>query len=157
MTLKFDVLAYMRRGSSFLKYGRHGFPHFRFVFLDEDSSRLYWFSSGKKISKCRGIVPVIFCPRHSDSLTSLSCVVDLTASAQLILGQQTRTFVRNKTPDLERLSFSIQWGSEPDQTLDLVATDQNDFNIWTVGLRTLLEKVRTHNANEMHMMEGGSW
>lgn len=80
--------------------------------------------------------------------------VDLTSSAELCLGQQTRTFLRNKTPDLDRLSFSVQWGVEPDQTLDLVATDQNDFNIWTMGLRALLDKIRASTASELHMMDG---
>jgi len=43
-----DVLPELKRGAALLKYGRHGFPHFRQVNLSSDNLKLIWYSTSKK-------------------------------------------------------------------------------------------------------------
>lgn len=45
-----DVLAFMKRGTPFLKYGKSGYPHFRQFQLSSDNTRIVWYSANKDTS-----------------------------------------------------------------------------------------------------------
>jgi len=60
VSVKMDCLAYMKKGTSFLKYGKFGFPHFRQFQLSPDNRKLVWYSKSKKLSETQG-TPFMIC------------------------------------------------------------------------------------------------
>ena len=127
--LNVDVLAFMKRGTPFLKYGKSGYPHFRPFQLSEDNCRIEWFSSSKKLKDTQ---------------------VQLARVDELRLGQTTPIFARHKAPELAKSSFSLLYREEGSSSsssarlasLDLIAKDPNEFRMWTEGLRALLAVIR---------------
>jgi hypothetical protein len=114
-----DALTVMREGASFLKCGRRGQPHFRHVQLVDGNRVLRWFSSGKSLEE-----------------TS----VPLAQVQQIVLGQTTANFKRVHAPELADVSFSLLYGDG--RSLDLVAKDAAEFQIWTQGLAELVKEIR---------------
>lgn len=51
-----DALAFMKHGSSFLKYGRWGTPHYRFFQISKDNHKLIWYSDAKSPDESQSIV-----------------------------------------------------------------------------------------------------
>lgn len=106
----------MRRGTPFLKYGKHGYPHFRIFQLSDDNQRIFWFSKNKKLSET---------------------IVHLNEVNEILEGQQTANFGKQRTPELESCSFSLVY-ERSRKTLDLIAKDINEYRVWIAGLRELL-------------------
>jgi hypothetical protein len=62
--IQVDVLAYMKKGTPFLKYGTYGYPHFRQFQISDDNSKLMWFSSNKKMKDTQSnALPYPYCTR----------------------------------------------------------------------------------------------
>jgi hypothetical protein len=117
--MQVDVLAYMKTGTTFLKYTGNGFPHFRQVQLSFDNTKLVWFSQGKSLKERQVL---------------LSEVHDIRQ------GQTTAKFTNSPCPSLEKSSFSIIYGSiYARKSLDLIAKDLNDYSIWYFGLVQLVK------------------
>jgi hypothetical protein len=114
--MKVDVLSFMKKGTPFLKYGQHGYPHFRQFQLSSDNTRLQWFSQSKSLKN-----------------TTISiCDMD-----EIRIGQTTPTFAKHRAPELSKSSFSVLYNHG--KTLDVIAKDPNEFKLWTEGLRQLIE------------------
>jgi len=120
-----DVLPHMKRGHAFLKYGKYGYPHFRLVQLSHDNLDICWYTKHK---------------RSKDSKVPLNLV------DKLQLGQATSNFARHPTPELARHSFSLLYGKK---TLDLIAKDSNEYEMWTRGLEKLLELLEKENSKHL--------
>ncbi|ETO13918.1 hypothetical protein RFI_23451, partial [Reticulomyxa filosa] len=114
---KIDAIAEMKRGTAMLKYGRHGFPHFRRFQLSNDLSKLLWFSHKKNIGE-----------------TSI-VIADM---KHILEGQQTEVFKQCTQASLEKASFSIVYGTKM-KTLDLVAKSHEEAKLWVKGLRGLIK------------------
>ena len=115
-----DVLEFMHRGTAFLKYGKHGYPHFRFFQLSDDNQRLVWFSKSKKMKATQ---------------------IELSNVTNIVMGQTTANFKRHRAPELVKSSFSIIYDNGK-KTLDLISKDPNEYKIWVDGLKSLVEKCR---------------
>eukprot|EP00948_MAST-09A_sp_MAST-9A-sp1_P001044 g1044.t1 len=105
-------LVYQR--TPLLKFGRKGTPHFRDFQLSEDLYHLNWISRAKATSRS---------------------TFDL-REARLLRGQQTALFRKKKRKDLERFSFSLE-NRRTGRTLDLVASDKKQYDVWTSVLEFL--------------------
>ena len=115
----FDAYPYLATGSSMMKFGKRGKPHFRIVQLSPDSSYLLWFSANKYMDQSR--IPV----------NSINAVV---------MGQQTDNFKRMKWSSLSPCSFSILHGPAGNQkSLDLVAKSSDEALLWVHALRKLVD------------------
>lgn len=153
--MSIDVVGFMQDGSPFLKYGRRGYPKFRFVQLSADNQRVVWFSDSKALR---------------DTQIRIADVVEIRA------GQTTKVFRRMPSEELSPASFSLIYrkpkstsrrlsfgshhshrsgdsgvhggddggGEDPQNldSLDLVAKDPNEFAIWFAGLSELLRLSR---------------
>lgn len=128
---KVDALSFLKKGTPFLKYGRHGFPHFRQFQLSDDNSKLVWFSKNKKMSKTQ---------------------IDLADVDDIVLGQTTQTFERHLTPELDTASFSLLYHGRK-RSLDLIAKNPTEFKVWTEGLRTLCQRARTGSRVELETLK----
>eukprot|EP01083_Nonionella_stella_P091536 255965_1 len=131
-----DALAYLKRGCPMLKYGKWGYPHFRHFQISKDCSRLVWYSSGKRISQ-----------------TS----IHLADVDELMEGQCTDAFARYPNERMAPLSFSLVY-SERTRTLDVTCLSAFEWELWTRGLRVLMENAKQHyclagaeDLNELRM------
>lgn len=115
-----DLLPIMKKGCPFLKYGQRGYPHFRQFQLSQDHTKIIWFTRTKKIK---------------DSQVSL---LDIN---EIVHGQTTSTFNRYRVPELKETSLSIIYGGHQRKTLDIIAKDPNDYQVWCVGLKRLHQMV----------------
>ena len=113
-----DAIAWMKKGSSMLKYGRFGYPHFRHFELSKDGEALVWYSSSKKITKSR---------------------IELNSVSVLQKGQKTSIFKKHPQPKLVSCSFSLIYGPDGIKTLDVITKNKNAFILWTSGLEKLIE------------------
>jgi len=121
----FDAYPYLATGSSMMKFGKRGKPHFRIVQLSPDSSYLLWFSANKYMDQSR--IPV----------NSINAVV---------MGQQTDNFKRMKWSSLSPCSFSILHGPAANQkSLDLVAKSSDEALLWVHALRKLVDMRKTYD------------
>lgn len=125
--MKIDILDVMHKGTPFLKYGKSGYPHFRLFVLSTDNCSIMWFSKQKKMK---------------ESLVRLSDIDEIRN------GQTTAVFKRYLAPELARSSFSIIYNRRR-SSLDVIAKDNNEFKIWTSGLRKLLEMVKGSKVTEV--------
>lgn len=112
-----DALAFMLTGSSMLKYGRFGYPHFRHFEVSPDCTRLMWYSSGKNLSKT---------------------TINLLDVDVLQTGQLTNVFKKHLQPRLSKCSFSLVYNAG-NKTLDVIAKNRNEFLLWTTGLTKLID------------------
>jgi len=107
------AIAYMKKGATLLKFGRVGDPHFRTFKLSDDLTKLTWTSPKKKSHESSVLVSEI---------------------KELRLGQNTKTFRKNRKPEYEKLAFSLLYHQK---TLDIVCKDKKEFDIWVTGIRSL--------------------
>ncbi|GAB5371216.1 hypothetical protein AAMO2058_001560400 [Amorphochlora amoebiformis] len=116
-----DLLARMRQGASFLKFGTSGLPHFRHFQISRDNRKIQWFSKSKRLSDCE---------------------IDFRSITSIQRGQNTAKFQRHPSPELERTSFSVIYTNKKgkEDSLDVVAKDPKEFKIWLVGLKELLRR-----------------
>ena len=112
-----NAIEWMKKGSSMLKYGRFGYPHFRHFELSQDSHHLIWYSSSKKLGKSR---------------------IDLKEVECLQKGQLTASFKKHLQPRLASCSFSLIYGNNK-KTLDVIAKNKSSYLIWTEGLLKIIE------------------
>ena len=116
-----NAIEWMKQGSSMLKYGRFGYPHFRHFELSEDGQSLQWYSSSKKLQKSR---------------------IDLREVLMLQKGQLTDTFKKHLQPRLASCSFSLIYANGS-KTLDVITKNKNAYLIWTKGLEAIIEYNQT--------------
>eukprot|EP01084_Bolivina_argentea_P030728 56889_1 len=83
---KIDAIVVMKRGAAMLKYGRRGFPHFRWFQISHDLTKLLWYSREKGLSETHVTIPDI---------------------RDILNGQQTEVFKQCTQKTLEKASFSI--------------------------------------------------
>jgi len=115
--LTLDVLKLMKTGTPFLKYGKHGYPHFRVFQLSADNTFISWFSSQKKLKNSR---------------------VDIAGIQQLLIGQHTPTFHKHHAPALVSRSFSLVY-NKGKSTLDVISKDVNEYRVWLAGIQELIK------------------
>eukprot|EP01095_Lingulamoeba_sp_RSL-Kostka_P008375 TRINITY_DN2781_c1_g1_i1.p1 TRINITY_DN2781_c1_g1~~TRINITY_DN2781_c1_g1_i1.p1 ORF type:complete len:604 (+),score=224.26 TRINITY_DN2781_c1_g1_i1:84-1895(+) len=120
-----DAILLMRQGSTMLKCGRTGAPHFRHFTLEDDFNTLKWVSPKKK---------------KDESTIKLDDV------QEFIIGQKTTVFSKNRLPQYENLSFSLVYG---DRTLDIVCKDKKEFETWEVGLTNLISNRNNINLDKI--------
>jgi len=108
-----EAVAFMKRGCSFLKCGSRGSPHFRELKLSSDMATISW---------------------HSPKKTSNQSTINVADIKEIRIGQNTLVFKKNKKPQYEEVSFSIIYGNK---TLDLVAKNPRERDIWVHGLKVL--------------------
>ena len=119
----FEVLPELKRGTALLKYGRHGYPHFRQFNLSEDNTALRWFSAKKKLNKSE---------------------IKMKDIHDVITGQHTKEFERIKWTTLTPASFSIIYG-EQKRSLNLVAKSVDEMKMWVEALRYLRNEAKKGN------------
>jgi hypothetical protein len=120
----------MEAGSFFEKHSKAGSPHVRFFRLSRDRTRIEYTQPERG-----GGVPASFV---CDKPVFLADVLDV------VTGRQTKNFLRQRRPKDEAIALSFSLICQGGRTLDLVASDRNDFVIWTDGLRALLNKEMTN-------------
>ncbi|CAN8239114.1 unnamed protein product [Cochlearia groenlandica] len=105
----------LKKGSYLLKYGRRGKPKFCPFQLSSDESTLVWYS-GKEEKQ-----------------------IKLSQVLRIVPGQRTATFKRYPRPEKEYQSFSLIC---PDRSLDLICKDKDEAEVWVVGLKALITRVK---------------
>merc|ERR1719233_1845181 len=112
-----NALLEMRRGTSMLKHGKYGFPHFRRFQISKDHQRFQWYSRRKSLS---------------DTSVAISDI------EKIVVGQNTDAFKKsNQMSNLMQASFSIVYGPKQ-KTVDLIAKSADEANLWIAGLKELL-------------------
>ena len=119
----FEVLPELKRGTALLKYGRHGYPHFRQFNLSEDNNTLRWFSAKKKLNESE---------------------IKIKDIHNVITGQHTKEFERIKWTTLTPASFSIIYG-EDKRSLNLVGKSVDEMKMWVEALRYLRNEAKKGN------------
>lgn len=122
-----DAIKVMKEGTSFLKYGRMGYPHFRPFFLSEDNESIVWYSKSK------------------NKKTTQIKIKDID---QIVTGQRTRNFRRHRAPELAKSSFSIIYHGQR-KSLDVVAKTPEEHAIWVQGLESLRQAAVDNQHNEL--------
>jgi Pleckstrin homology domain len=123
---KVEVLRILVTGNRFLKFGRRGSPHYRHIYIEPDLSAIRWESAFKM---------------------SRSTTIPLTSINRIVHGQETNVFATNNAPiELVPVSFSVVYAQNT-RTLDLVAMNSNQYEVWTKGLQALIEL--RHQCNEV--------
>lgn len=117
------------QGSTLLKAGRSGKPHFRQFYLSRDLTRLMW-ESAKKV----------------DATVLISEITEMK------MGQVTPIFQKNPLPQCEGVSFSLLYS---DRSLDIVCKDKKEFETWTVALQALLNGFNDQEAIDQMLIEQG--
>eukprot|EP00192_Tetraselmis_astigmatica_P000699 CAMPEP_0117658694 /NCGR_PEP_ID=MMETSP0804-20121206/5999_1 /TAXON_ID=1074897 /ORGANISM="Tetraselmis astigmatica, Strain CCMP880" /LENGTH=1341 /DNA_ID=CAMNT_0005465229 /DNA_START=538 /DNA_END=4563 /DNA_ORIENTATION=+ len=130
---KDEYVTSLRRGSSLVKFGRTGSPHFTFFRISDDESELVWKSElvghGRKLR-----------------------AVQLSSVKKIVEGQTTPTFHRESKPNLEHLSFSLIYDKKgKERTLDLICKTEQEYELWLHGLQAFVsfqkqKQCRLHNA-----------
>eukprot|EP01084_Bolivina_argentea_P083482 151135_1 len=111
-----DAIGFMKKGSSMLKYGKRGYPHFRHFELSHDGQYLMWYTSSKKLDKSR------------INLHDVTCIQK---------GQLTANFKKHLQPRLAPCSFSLIYQGE--KTLDVITKSKNHYLLWTAGLEKIID------------------
>lgn len=105
------------KGSTMLKAGRMGRPHFRRFHISKDLKKLEWESPNKEKIETSVIISQI---------------------NEIIRGQKTKVFEGNPIPEYEAISFSIMYKTgNQERSLDIVCKDRVEYDIWTAGLEAL--------------------
>ncbi|XP_065666204.1 uncharacterized protein LOC100209924 [Hydra vulgaris] len=111
-------LCVMIKGSTMLKAGRMGRPHFRKFHMSADLKLLQWESPNKGAAE------------------SSVAIGDI---EEVITGQKTKIFEGNPIPEYEAISFSVIYKQgNTKRSLDIVCKDRVEYDIWTVGLQALI-------------------
>ncbi|ESQ28266.1 hypothetical protein EUTSA_v10018063mg [Eutrema salsugineum] len=110
-----QAITSLKKGSYLLKYGRRGKPKFCPFQLSSDESTLVWYS-GKEEKQ-----------------------IKVSQVMRIVPGQRTATFKRYPRPEKEYQSFSLIC---PDRSLDLICKDKDEAEVWVVGLKALITRVK---------------
>ena len=111
-----DSFGKLKKGASFLKFGRRGTPHVRFVYCSPGLDMLYWRNPGRMEPKPTECVPV-------------------SKFLEISTGAKTKVFQRKNNKDaVEKLCFSL---ISSERTLDLQATSESQKWEWVRLLRKL--------------------
>lgn len=121
-------IAELKRGSLFLKFGRKGPVHERFIRLTQDENRLVWEGSWLR-----------FKPSEERQ-------VDLESVDRIQHGQMTKNFERHADAfgQASGNSMSIIYGN---RSLDIIAPSPQVFRTWFVGLKQQLARIKERRAN----------
>mmetsp|Transcript_29366 Transcript_29366/g.47412 ORF Transcript_29366/g.47412 Transcript_29366/m.47412 type:complete len:792 (-) Transcript_29366:878-3253(-) len=122
-----DAISAMQKGTVLWKFGRRGQPHLRHFRISADCRRMEWWSPSKM---------------ETAEISSLL----IWSIRELRLGQATAVFDRNRRAEQEHLSFSLVY---EDRTLDLVAKERRDYEIWVTGLRVLMTSAATSRDRQV--------
>ncbi|TMW62558.1 hypothetical protein Poli38472_005176 [Pythium oligandrum] len=113
----------LKNGSLFVKYGRYGKPHVRFVWCSADLEYLHYRQVSAQVAKAS---------------------IPTRSIQRIVLGQATKVFERAKQESREPFCFSIEY--EDTRTLDLEVTDGENVeqkklkrSEWTGALQFLLK------------------
>jgi len=111
-----NALEELHRGTALLKYPRHhGFPHFKFVQLSKDNTKIQWFSKKKPLNE--------------------TCIY-IKDLREIIHGQQTEPFKKYNQKSLDKASFSIIHSNKY-LSLDVVAKSIDEALMWVKTLNYL--------------------
>jgi len=114
----YKEITQMVNGSTMLKAGRLGRPHFRKFQLSPDLKLLQWES-----------------PNKDKAETSIS----IKQIQELVKGQKTKVFEGNPIPEYEAISFSLLYKQgNLLRSLDIVCKDRTEYDFWTVGMEALI-------------------
>lgn len=129
--IKLDVLKVMKQGTPWLKFGKQGNPHFRQFQISPDNQAIVWFSKGKSVNK---------------TMVLLSEIVEIRE------GHTTKNFKKHKVePNLERMSMSVIYKKK--KSLDIAAKDLNEYRVWLVGLRRMVDILAEQGAEGLFEMD----
>ncbi|KAL0221349.1 hypothetical protein RCL1_001203 [Eukaryota sp. TZLM3-RCL] len=102
-------------GAVFLKHGKKGKPHYRFVWVSSDFSKILW---------------------RDPSKTKVRDEMDVSQVTDVLIGQLTDVFKRRSGhAGRENLSFSIISG---ERTLDLEASSEEERDLWVDAFKYLV-------------------
>ena len=128
--IKVNIIDFMKKGTSLLKYGRRGAPHFRH--FEINNLYLIWYSNNKNIEKTRILLKNII---------------------KIQAGQLTDNFKKYLQPKLSSCSFSVIYGENKQnyKTLDVIAINKYDYNCWFDGLNYVIKYFENNpNMNEFN-------
>jgi len=111
---KCDVLPVLKRGTSLLKKGSHGKPHFHQFNLSEDNSKLVWYSKNKTLDQ--------------------SCI-QIKEMKKIIQGETAKKFDCADSMMSKSGSFTVLYGE--DKSLNLKAKSVNEMKMWIQALQLL--------------------
>lgn len=81
-------------------------------------------------------------------------VVDLSEVTEIVLGQKTPIFQRNRMPEFERTSFSLVYSG---RSLDIICKDSEEFGVWITGLRALIIDPSALNLDRIQSQQEDSF
>jgi hypothetical protein len=120
------------KGQKFLKYGRSGAPHWKYVYCDLDGT-VYWADTEATDSEVSSI-------KAAHKFTTDSSV-PLIKAVDIVPGKTTDVFKRSVAGDRpEDMCFSIKL---PDRTLDLSVTNKTQRDLWVTAFRFALKNLKT--------------
>ena len=122
----------MVKGSTMLKAGRMGRPHYRNFCLSSDLKSLQWESPNKVKDATQILI---------ESITELK------------RGQTTKVFESNPVTGYEGRSFSVMYKEKESnvlRSLDIVCKDRNEYEMWSSGLEALINGF--HDVDGVHNM-----
>lgn len=118
-----DVIAAMKRGTQFLKFGHRGKPKHHHFELTADHQHVRWFSKKKKSSKHKTAIKLeSVCHLQKGHLYT-----DSLADARY-----------------HERAFSISYRdlkNNEERTLEVVARTKTDFQVWTKGLELIIKRI----------------
>jgi len=107
----------LHRGTALLKYPRHnGYPHFKYIQLSQDNTRIQWFSKRKQLNE--------------------TCIY-IKDIRRVVEGQETEVFQKFQQKVLEKSSFSVVYGNN--KTLDLAAKTVDETQLWVRTIKKLVD------------------
>ncbi|KAL0242568.1 hypothetical protein GEMRC1_005131 [Eukaryota sp. GEM-RC1] len=110
--------ARLLEGGVFLKHGKKGKPHHRFIWVSSDFSAIQWRDPAK---------------------TKVRDSMQVASITDVVVGQTTSVFRRRSgNPGREALSFSVIAG---ERTLDVEAASEEDRDLWVDSFRYLVSLV----------------
>ncbi|OQV20118.1 Inactive phospholipase C-like protein 2 [Hypsibius exemplaris] len=128
-----DCIAYMMRGSKLVKLRSNSRQYWRTFTLDGDKSAIRWTPTAKKPEQAK---------------------VPINAMKEVLIGKRTDVFRAKEASDYaEDCAFSIVYGVHY-ETLDLLAKDVDEANIWVTGLMSLMTIT---NGNDHLVDERETW
>lgn len=116
-----EALTALRKGALLLKHGRHGKPKVHFFRLSACDTLLRWRSASSSVKQVR-----------------------LRNVTEVVGGQTTEVFRRCPLRPSARC-FSLRYRDDDgaSRTLDLTCADEQQYELWLIGLRVVADRLRT--------------
>ncbi|KAJ1703033.1 hypothetical protein LUZ63_002812 [Rhynchospora breviuscula] len=108
-----QAIVALKKGAHLLKCGKRGKPKLCPFRLSADEKLLVWYSADKE--------------KH----------LDLSTVSNILLGQKTVNFLRQRRPDKEPQSLSLIYDNG-ECSIDLICKDKEQANTWFLGLSSLI-------------------